>query len=318
MAEPTDTPLFYTETGLERAGHRRGDEAWIAENLHGRDSRILPVWQGLNLIRPAKTDADAPEMVAITGAHARGLLQIAGEVAFLGIEAETGAPYFAADLSAHPPESLSPIVGQAGFSNLREVAMAMDARDAGLLAFARGVLHWHARHRYCGDCGAATTAREGGWVRICADDACGVRHFPRTDPAVIVLVTRPGPEGGACLLGRQAAWPQGMMSTLAGFVEPGETAEDAVRREIMEEAGVEIGTVTYLGSQPWAFPGSLMLAYRAEAKSVRITLNDGELEEARWFTRAQIETMEERGYKRPRSDSIARWMIDGWVSERTS
>lgn len=306
---------YYSQNGIERASERRRDPDWIQKALHDRNNRIIPVWRDENLI--LMSEEASPEAVTLTGAHARGLLQLADDVAFLGI-GDDDTPYFTCDLSNQPIEGLSPLIGHGGdtrFMNLREVGPMMEQREAGLLAFARGLLYWHRRHRYCGDCGAPTSAGDAGWIRQCSNPDCGARHFPRTDPAIIVLVTRPGPEGGAVLLGRQSTWPKGVMSTLAGFIEPGETAEDAVRREVLEESDISVDEVAFIASQPWPFPSSLMMAYRARAKTVRISLNDGELEDARWFTRAQVLDFEARGLRRPRVDSIAHLLIEGWLNE---
>ncbi len=251
--------------------------------------------------------------LTITGPHARGMLQIADTVALLGINGAHA--FFAADLSAHEGPVLSPMVGRGEFVDLRSVGALMEAQEAALLAYARGMIHWHQRQRYCGDCGTPTDSRNGGHLRRCANPDCGRDHFPRTDPAVIMLVTRPGPEGGACLLGRQSRWPEGMVSTLAGFVDPGESLEEAVVREVGEETGVVVTDVAYQASQPWPFPSSLMLGFRARAETVKITLNRDELEDAGWFTRAQIGDFEATGRRLPRPDSIARWLIEGWLAE---
>ncbi len=302
-------PLFYTGTGLDRATEQRRDDAWLAERLHHRETRIIPVWRGHNLILPGA----APGAITITGAHARGMLQIADTVALLGINGEHA--FFVADLSEHEGPVLTPMMGRGEFIDLRSVGALMDTQEAALLAYARGMVYWHQHQRYCGDCGTPTDSRNGGHLRRCANPDCGRDHFPRTDPAVIMLVTRPGPEGGACLLGRQSRWPKGMVSTLAGFVDPGESLEEAVVREVHEETGVAVTDVAYQASQPWPFPSSLMLGFRARAKTVEITVNRDELEDARWFTRGQIADFEARGLRLPRPDSIARWLIEGWLAE---
>jgi len=302
--------MFYSGTGLDRAAAQRRDEEWIARQLHDRSSRIVPVWRGHNLILAGSN----PSALTLTGDHSRGLLEIAGEIALLGLDGATA--FFAADLSDHEMPVLAPIIGRGEFSDIREYGMLLDRGEAALLAYARGLLFWHQRHRYCGICGGPTAPRQGGHVRVCGTEECGAEHFPRTDPAVIMLVTRPGPEGGAALLGRQARWPQGMMSTLAGFVDPGESLEEAVAREVMEESGIEVTDVQYQASQPWPFPSSLMLGFRARAKTVHINIDPNELEDARWFTRAQISEFGKSNELRlPRTDSIARWLIDGWLRE---
>src|SRR5262249_4560440 len=153
-----------------------------------------------------------------------------------------------------------------------------------LLAYARGLMHWHARHGFCGVCGSRTESASAGHVRKCTNPDCGASHFPRTDPAVIMLVH----DGDKALLGRQKVWPQGMYSTLAGFVEPGESLEETVRREVYEETGIAVGEVVYHSSQPWPFPASLMIGFHAEARSRTINRVDSELEDAGWFSRAEL------------------------------
>lgn len=189
---------------------------------------------------------------------------------------------------------------------LREVGALLSDRDAGLLVHAVGLANWHAAHPHCARCGAPTTSTKGGAVRRCEAD--GSEHFPRTDPAMIVLVT-----DGAdrCLLGRQAVWPAGRYSTLAGFVEPGESAEQAVVREVREETGVVVTDVTYQGSQPWPFPSSLMLGFTARCDPGAVPVAaDGELEDARWFTRAELG---KEGAMLPPPSSIAHWLISRWL-----
>jgi len=179
-----------------------------------------------------------------------------------------------------------------------------------MLAYARGILHWHRQTRFCGVCGSPTELREAGHLRVCTNPACAAHHFPRTDPAVIMLVSR----GDRCLLGRKSEWPDGMYSTLAGFVEPGESLENAVAREVMEETGVAISNIRYHSSQPWPFPASLMLGFYATAETEEINYDPAELEHARWFTRAELADGGAGIRHRPRSDSIARRLIETWVA----
>lgn len=164
------------------------------------------------------------------------------------------------------------------------VAALLPAEDAGLLGYARGMVLWRARHRFCGTCGATTLAAKGGHVLICTNPSCRHEHFPRTDPAIIVLVS----DGERALLGRQASWPVGRYSTIAGFVEPGESLEDAVAREVFEETGIQVDQIEYHSSQPWPFPSSLMLGFTAHALTTQIHRRDDELEDAQWFTRADL------------------------------
>lgn len=220
------------------------------------------------------------------------------DAVFLGLE--DGAPRFALPLQSDPGE----MVG-GHFAGLRELLGLLSDRDAALLAYARAMVHWLQQHRYCAACGAANRPNEGGFVLECSSASCGHRHFPRLDPAIIVLVH----DGERCLLGRQASWPDGRFSTIAGFVEPGETLEDAVHREVAEETNIRIGECRYMASQPWPFPSSLMIGFHARASSSGIRLNDGELAEARWFNRSQLQ---DGRVLLPPSTSIAWQLIRSW------
>jgi NAD+ diphosphatase len=170
---------------------------------------------------------------------------------------------------------------------------------------------WHARHRFCGVCGAPTESVEAGHVRRCTSPACGASHFPRTDPAVIMLVH----DGDRALLGRQKIWPPGMYSTLAGFVEPGESLEETVAREVFEESGIRVAEVRYHSSQPWPFPASLMIGFHAAAASREIRMDQSELEDCGWFSRAELRDFGRQGKALPRADSIARRLIEDWLAQ---
>jgi NAD+ diphosphatase len=190
------------------------------------------------------------------------------------------------------------------FAELRPLVSELTAAEASLMAYARALNLWRANHLFCGRCGTPTQAQRAGHARHCP--ACGYHSFPRLDPAIIVLAQ----DGGQALLGRQASWPPGRYSTIAGFVEPGESLEDAVRRELHEETGVVAGRITYHSSQPWPFPASLMLGFTAEATMSTPVLHDGELEDARWFTRAELLS---GAVLLPPPTAIARRLIDGWL-----
>lgn len=200
--------------------------------------------------------------------------------------------------------------GQESFSDLRELSGQVAEEDAALIAYARAMVIWQRTHRYCGKCGSNNRALEGGFVMQCSSTDCQQRSFPRLDPAIIVLVHR----GEKCLLGRQPSWPERRFSTIAGFVEPGESLEDAVRREVHEETNIRISRCTYLASQPWPFPAALMIGFHAEAATDEIRLNDGELAEARWLTRDQIASGEVRISPRM---SIAYRLIEAWFDADT-
>jgi NAD+ diphosphatase len=201
----------------------------------------------------------------------------------------------------------------ARLAELRPLATELPADSAGLLAYARALAYWRSRHRYCGVCGSVTAPSRAGHVLRCTNDSCGAEFFPRIDPAIIVLVT--DPSGNRALLGRQASWPAGRYSTIAGFVEPGESLEDAVAREVHEETGVRVASVSYQSSQPWPFPSSLMLGFHAVAASEEITHIDGELEDARWFSRADIAAGVP---KLPPPASISYRLIEAWFDATPS
>jgi NAD+ diphosphatase len=198
------------------------------------------------------------------------------------------------------------------FAELRRIMTQLDARDAELAATAKAICSWHLSHRFCARCGQESEMVASGWQRSCP--ACNGQHFPRTDPVVIMLITH----GNSVLLGRSPGWPEGMYSCLAGFIEPGETMEAAVRREVIEEAGIAVGQVSYLASQPWAFPSSLMLGCRGEALTTQITLDPVELEDAIWITREEV--MQAMAGQHPdllpaRKGAIAHFLLHNWLAD---
>jgi NAD+ diphosphatase len=204
-------------------------------------------------------------------------------------------------------------IGQAGvrFADLRQLAGRLERHEGALLALARAMMFWHSRHRFCGLCGSPTRSEEAGHMRRCSERGCDTMHFPRTDPAVIMLVT----DGDRVLLGRNKNFVPGMYSTLAGFVEPGESLEDAVAREVREETAIEVGAVHYHSSQPWPFPANIMLGFYAEATSSAITVDYGELADARWFEREWILShADDESFRLPRRDSIARRLLEDWLA----
>ncbi|MBI3707793.1 MAG: NAD(+) diphosphatase [Proteobacteria bacterium] len=299
-----DRPNYYAGLDLDRLAERRRDAAWLEQRLAAAATRIVPVWQAMSLV----IDGEAPTAMFLT--H-QDLVAVEAPRIFLG-EAD-GAAYFAIDLSALPETELPGLVnGRGSFLDLRAIGSRLAWQQAGMLALARGLVHWHARHRYCGVCGAPTRSASAGHTRECINTACAAQHFPRTDPAVIMLVTH----GDQCLLGRQSRWPKGQHSTLAGFVEPGESLEEAVAREVWEEAGVRVKAVRYQSSQPWPFPASIMLGFRAEAVSLDYRVDRDELEDAKWFTRDFLrQSHEPETFRLPRVDSIARRLVEDWLAE---
>lgn len=314
---------FYAETGLDRAAHLRGEADWRERLIEGAAAMIVPVWRSKNLIAGIDRDPLAggvspmtvrpsgnPAAAYLTAVEAAALLTDGGETVLLGTRGET--VYVAVDLSHHDdPQALGALAGRGAFTDLRAVGPLLDRSDGAVLAYARGMMTWHRRHAFCGACGAPTESRNAGHTRRCTNPDCATEHFPRTDPAVIMLVI----DGERCLLGRQAAWPPGMYSTLAGFVEPGETLEGAVAREVFEETGVRIAEARYHSSQPWPFPSSVMLGFHAVAATTEIVLNDAELQDARWFERDWIRANDgKEGFRLPRLDSIARRLVEDWLA----
>ena len=302
-------PIFFTGSGLDRADRLRGDAQWAARQLADEHTCIVPVWRDLNLV----SGDSEPDPVYVTGKAALGLVNLADEIVLLGLR--DGLSYFAVDVSSLDENAAAALDVRGEFADLRKCASLIGREDGSILAYAKGILIWHRRHRYCGDCGHATISAEAGHVRKCTNPDCTKPHFPRTDPAVIMLVTKPGPDGGACLLGHKASFLPGMYSTLAGFVEPGESLEETVAREVFEEAGIQVTDVRYRASQPWPFPASLMLGYRAVATTFDININPEELDDAAWFSRADIARMPETGKRLPRPDSIALWLVNEWLAE---
>ncbi len=292
---------FYAGGTLDRAAMRRKDAAWIASLLEDGRCRFVAVWRGRNLVVADTEKTPRAHFLA------RGdILALGGEPVLLGLV--EGEAYFAVDLLG---EDAPHIAGEAvEFTDLRRVGPLLPRTEASLLAYARGIAYWHQRHRCCGVCGAPTRSEEGGHVRRCTDAACNTTHFPRTDPAVIMLVH----DGERCLLGRKPGWPTGMHSTLAGFVEPGESLEEAVAREVFEETGIRVDEVVYHSSQPWPFPASLMLGFHARACSTAITVDGEEIEHAAWYERGFLrQHQDDDGLRLPRRDSIARRLVEDWL-----
>ncbi|MDU8944409.1 NAD(+) diphosphatase [Ovoidimarina sediminis] len=303
-------------SGLDRAAERRGDaEALLADP----GAKVMPVWRGKPLL---EADGEARRGGWIAPDH--GLLAGAPRV-FLGLD--DGAPRFAADVSGWEPGETAETVGAfvdpseqrhpdlpdtQAFAELRQNMIRLSAREAELAATAKAILGWHVTHRFCAQCGAESSISQGGWQRTCP--ACGAHHFPRTDPVVIMLITH----GNNVLMGRSPGWPEGMYSLLAGFVEPGETIEAAVRREVFEETSVRVGEVSYLASQPWPFPSSLMIGCHGHATSREITIDPAEIEAALWVSREdmmEIVAGHRTDIRAARKGSIAHFLVTRWLSD---
>ncbi|MBK1695948.1 NAD(+) diphosphatase [Rhodovibrio salinarum] len=301
-------PIPYTGCSLDRAAQMRSDPAWVAARLLDRQTRFVPVWNNRNLV----SDPDRPQPCFLMGEQASLALELADEVVLLGLQ--DGAAIFAIDLSPLEEVEAHQAVGDgATFRDLREVGPNMAQGDGALMAYARALVHWHGHHQYCPRCGQPNESKDAGFARICCGRQCGTTQFPRTDPAVIMLVH----DGGEhCVLGRHARFPPGMHSTLAGFVEPGECLEEAVVREVKEEVGITVPLegVRYFASQPWPFPASLMLGFHAACECLPLTVDEAELVGARWFHRDELlNAPGDETLSLPRKDSIARKLIEAWL-----
>jgi NAD+ diphosphatase len=280
--------IVFSGAALDRAAALRRDPEWLEARRADPGARSVVMSDEGVLVDSGNLATEAPTAEAV----------------FLGLMGE--APVFAHHIGAAKPQN-----GHA--AGLREAATELAAGEAALAAYAGSLLAWHGRHRFCANCGAPTEPRDAGHERVCP--VCEAHHFPRTDPVVIVRITD-GSDG--LLLGRQARWPEGRFSLLAGHVEPGETLEDAVRREVLEESGVALDSVAYVSSQPWPFPSSLMLGFSAVAARGEPAPGDNELAEVRWFERDEV-ALAARGdgpLMLAPPYSIARRLIDAWLAER--
>jgi NAD+ diphosphatase len=276
---------------------------WVSERLKGPSAQLIPVWGSRNLF----SNGTSVQPVFLKALGSEEILSAAESVVFLG-EVDEKA-FFAIGLSRENGTLADELRRLGEFNDLKAMAPLLEHDAGALLSHARAMVHWHRSTRFCGDCGHPTGIADAGHKRVCTNGNCGRQHFPRTDPAIIVLVAR----DGRCLLGRQKVWPEGFYSTIAGFVEPGESLEEAVAREVAEETSIRVNEVFYHSSQPWPFPGSIMLGFTAGAGSTAIALRDQELEDARWFTRDDIESALRHGELRlPTRISIAYRLIEDW------
>lgn len=317
MTTSNDIPL--ASKPIDRAAHHRTDDAWLEAALKRDDVLIFLMQAGRPLIVGGRSQHRA--MVGILEEEqSRALVWLGPEAmriepqaerVFLGLD-KAGAPVFA--INMHQDFSLegSLIEGLGDFEDMRSAAATLPAMQANLASTARSILEWHRSHRFCSRCGAQSQVAEAGWKRVCP--SCGAEHFPRTDPVAIMLAVK----GDKCLLGRQASWPQGFWSCLAGFVEPGESFEQAASRELFEEAGIKTdpASAEYLFGQPWPFPSSLMIGLLLEAETEEIIVDDNELEAARWVTRAearQIMAQQHPDIYCPQPMAVAHHILKTWA-----
>ena len=301
--------LPYSGCLLDRASGRRADASWIAALLDDvTNIRLIPVWRDQCLV---SGDPPVPVISADPGRHAT--LRELSVPAFLGLDGTTGI--FAVDLSSLSEERAVHAAGADRALDVRRLFSGVSPAEAAILAYARGLVYWHRHQQFCGTCGSRTQPRHGGHVRVCEQDGCARRHFPRIEPVVIMLVESGGTPR-RCLLARHRGSAPGSYSTLAGFVETGESLEDAVRREVAEETGVLIGQVTYVASQAWPFPSGLMVGFRARAEASCISVDGEEILEARWFTEAELAERVASGHPLGRHDSIDRYLLHSWLAEQ--
>jgi NAD+ diphosphatase len=298
---------------LDRVSDKRSNPDWVADKLADPGSLALVLWNGKPMVETRKdeTGAKAGAQIAYVRADLAGELSDAGErLLFMGLWQETAV--FALDMEGTTDPADGPLEGLGRFEDLRGIALDLPAGDAAMLATAKAMFEWRRRHRHCSTCGQPSHPAEGGWKRVCP--ACKAEHFPRTDPVVIMLPIR----GESCLLGRQAVWPQGMYSALAGFLEPGESIEEACAREVWEEAGLRTASVRYHSTQPWPYPSSLMIGLFAEVEDGEAVADQNELEEVRWFTREEARTLikgQLPGVRAPGTMAIAAQLLRAWAEE---
>ena len=298
---------FYANINLNRAANQRSDSQWLANRLGAPESRVLPVWRGQNLV----STGNEITMIDLDITHMETLASGDSEPVLLGLVGET--TYFSIDIShVENPAEHDVLAHQGQFADLRQVGQIMAPEQGNLLAYARGINYWHQRHRHCGVCGAPTRSEAAGHQRRCTNENCDAVHFPRTDSACIVLVYHED----NIILARADRFPPRMQSVLAGFLEPGESLEDCVAREVYEEVGVNLTDITYQHSQPWPFPSSLMVGFRARALNTDLHPEPVELTSAGWFSRAELKALTpESDLALPRADSIARHLIEDWLAE---
>ena len=295
---------------LNRASEKRTDANWIESKRHDPSSLIFPMWRLEPFLLGPEKSSPPIELGLLQPGIADSLASAEAPCIFLGLDGDIAI--FALDISeAGDPAKVGPLAGLGYFRDARMAASMVSLKDAAIIAQAKALIDWHQRHGFCPRCGTPTKMMDAGYRRLCGK--CNAEHFPRVDPVVIMLATY----GETCLVGRGKQFPPGMFSALAGFVEPGETIEEAVRRELMEEASVKVGEVTYYATQPWPFPSSLMIGCFAKAESRDVKADENELAEVRWVERSVarelIEGKQVEGLRVPPPIAIAHHLIRTWA-----
>ena len=300
--------VAYTSSLLDRADRNREDGRWLESHRHHPDTRYLPFWD----LRVAMWRNPDPELYWCTVSDFTDWLAIDDTGVFLGID-DDGVACFATPIDEAAQRTLE--AQNVGFVDARSAAAQPEDGRAAIVAQARSLLNWHSQNPFCTRCGSSTRAQMAGSQRACTDSDCGVVIFPRIDPVVIMLVV--SADGEHCLLGRNPGYPGQLVSALAGYMEPGESIEEAVRRELLEEAGVSVGAVRYFTSQPWPFPATLMIGCFAMAENLELDVNLQELEWAQWFSKKEVVelfTGQDQEFSAPRSIAIAHHLIKHWLN----
>jgi NAD+ diphosphatase len=311
MSPAADRPALppFTGMALDRASTERKDDAWIRARFGDPGARAITAGHEGVLVRDGnRAGGEAAPSLARDSVPA----QHGDEPILLGLDGDTAL--FAVDLDALAPGDRSHAIDGNHVMSLRDAGALLAPDEAGLAAYVMALLNWHRRHRFCANCGNPTDVKEAGYLRHCP--RCGANHFPRTDPVVIMTVEH----DDRLLMGRRVGWPAGRLSVLAGFVSPGESAEEAVVREVQEESGIIARDPVFVASQPWPFPASLMLGFHAVSDGGEPRAADGELEEVRWLGRDAIQEAidgGDPGFQLPPPVSIARFLVDRWISGRS-
>ena len=302
---------YFDNDNFDRSASIRNDKDWY-EKLDKNDIIYIPIWRSLNLFSLKPDDLSQPVFLAFN--DLKNFSPQNYVKTFLGsdIVNRKNRYFISIDFSILNEVEIKTLFNKIGaFLSLRDINPIVGSFEGSLLAYSLGISNWHKKNSFCSNCGHKTIITKAGHQRNCLNEQCLNIHFPRTDPAVIMLIYK----DDKILLGRQKVWPSGMYSTLAGFVETGETIENAVRREVLEEAGIKIKNIQYHSSQPWPFPASIMLGFYAEASSSKITLDENEVEDVQWFSRKEVINFTHQNKFLPRKISIARRLIDDWINK---
>ena len=303
---------FYASSQINRHGDFRSNKGFMTKIMSDKNTKFVPVLKGKNLFRQSDENIEACffnseqlKTIYPNGIDNPIFLGVANNINYVGIDLDSNNSEM--DLWCNKNSII--------LEDLRKYGPTLNDIDASFLSLNNGMTFWHKTHQFCGSCGSKNNTTEAGFVKVCSNIECGKSHFPRTDPAIITLISYKD----KILLGRSPRFPEGMYSTLAGFVEPGESLEQALEREVFEEVGVKVKNIRYFNSQPWPFPASLMLGFFAEAINEDMNIDYNEIEDAHWFSIEELRSLKHPlisgGFKLPRVDSIARRLVDNWINK---